>query len=185
MVDALNNLGNIGNISNITSLSSTSGPAKSNEIFINKSEKVDPNFERFLSKIPLDDRIPNKSSLAKLGFNVPFPGIKIGDKEIPEQEFLLDMNGGKTYQNKNGDTIRICSFDGELALGTKGANSVEYKSKDGNLANKVYYDPDGNPVKGSLTVKNYDGSTTSYQYEYDIDGNKKITSMITEYPKND
>lgn len=185
MVDALNNLRNIGNISNVTGLSSTFGTYKSWESIMGKSDKVDPNFDRFFSKIPLDDRIPNKSSLAKSGFNVPFPGTKIGDVEIPQQECLLDMNGGKTYQNKNGDKIRISSFEGELALGMEGASSVEYKSKDGNLDNKVYYDPDGNPVKGSLSVKNYDGSTTRYEYEYDIDGNKKITSMITEYPKND
>lgn len=123
-----------------------------------------------LDKSKLDDRIPNKSTLNKLGFNVPFPGI-LGSKPQP---YLLDMNGGKTYQDKDGNTIRICQFEGELAAGMEGATSVEYKSDD--MRHQVIYDPEGNPMKGSLTVENEDGSIEQFEYEYDLDGNKHVTS---------
>lgn len=129
-----------------------------------------------LDKSKLDDRIPNKATLNKLGFNVPFPATKVGNIELPEQEYLLDMNGGKTYQNKNGDTIRIFQFDAELATGMTGATGVEYKSKDGNMRHQMYYDPEGNPIKGSMTVENEDGSIENFTYEYDLDGNRHVTS---------
>lgn len=142
----------------------------------NGTNTIEKDLDKNLAKSPLDDRIPNKSTLKKLGFNVPFPGGKIGKTELKSQDYLMDMNGGRTYQNKNGDTIRICEFDGVLETGMEGATSVEYKSKDGSMRHKLYYDPDGNPMKGTMTVQNKDGSIETFEFEYDLDGNKKVTS---------
>lgn len=138
-------------------------------------KSLEKDLEKNLAMSPLDERIPNKATLKKMGFNVPFGG-KMGKIEIPKQECILDMNGGKTYQNKNGDTIRISSFEAEMATKMPGSTSVEYNSKDGTVKQSMLYDPDGNPLKGKLIVENEDGSIETFEYEYDLDGNKKVTS---------
>ena len=139
-------------------------------------------FEEDIKMSKLDDCVPNKSWLAKNGFNVPFKGMKMGRIETKDQPYLQDMNGGRTYQNKNGDTIRISEFEAELATGLKGSKQVEYKTNDGKTSDTVIFDPDGNPLKGYLTVKNDDGTIVKYQYEYDENGNKTVKSKNIEYP---
>ncbi len=118
------------------------------------SDSNQSDFKTALSQSPLDDRIPNLTTLKKLGFGVSFK----------DQPYLLDMNGGKTYQNKNGDTIRICDFE----------QSVTYESKDKKTYHEIFFDPEGNPLKGKLETKNADGSFTQYQFEYDVYGNPKL-----------
>ncbi|MBQ2610793.1 hypothetical protein IJF81_00205, partial [bacterium] len=134
------------------------------------------NFDNVIKNSPLDDRIPNKNSLKKLGYIVEGKE-KVGSLEVDNVK--LDMNGGKTYHDKNGNKIRICNFDGERALGMKGATAVTYENKDGNFTNTVYYDPDGNPVKGNAYVKNDSGTVTKYEYEYDFNGNKILKNKHT------
>lgn len=174
MIDGLNGIQGIN--SQIQDLKPLASMSDNRQIQFPKAKQEDKLLAAHLNESKLDERVPNKAALNKLGFNVPFSAKKIGNMEFPEQPFLLDMNEGKTYQNKNGDTIRICEFDGALESGMKGATSVEYKSKDGGMAHKVLYDPEGNPMKGSLTVTNKDGSIEQFEYEYDLDGNKHVTS---------
>lgn len=134
--------------------------------FTPRGQKQDPAFEKALEQSKLDDRIPNRASLAKQGF---------------EKESIIDMNGGNYYKNSNGDTIRV-SKDGVLA--GKRAPLVEYKSADGRINHSIVYDQDGNPFSGEMKVKQNDGSVVTYNYEYDIEGNKKLLSKNVEYPKD-
>jgi len=145
---------------------------------------VGKDFDENIKNSKLDDCVPNKSWLNKKGFNVPFKGAKIGRFETKDSLYIQDMNGGRTYQNKNGDTIRISEFEGEFATGLKGSKQVEYKSKDGKTADTVIFDPDGNPLKGYLTVKKDDGTIIKYQYEYDENGNKQVKNKSVEFPDN-
>ena len=56
--------------------------------FTPRGQKQDPAFEKALEQSKLDDRIPNRASLAKQGF---------------EKESFIDMNGGNYYKNSNGE----------------------------------------------------------------------------------
>ncbi|MBP3821543.1 hypothetical protein J6G99_07870 [bacterium] len=125
-------------------------------------------FEQDIQNAKLDDRIPNKVVLNKMGY----------------KQSYYDKNGGVTYQNNEGETIRICGFEGAFATGLEGSTSVQYSSKDGKTKQTVIYDPAGNPLKGYLSVKHDDGSIVKYQYEYDMDGNKQVKSVTTEYPND-
>lgn len=148
------------------SLSNSSGTLKttSNGQSINfpKGDGVlEKNLEKALMDSALDDRIPNKSSLNKMGFKTS--GMK-------------DMNGGTWYKNENGDNIRIAGFHGDMISGPEDSTTVMFRSADGNFKHEVVYDPEGNPLKGVLVVENEDGSMEQYNYDYDIDGNKHVTS---------
>ena len=138
-------------------------------------------FKHDIQQSKLDDRLPNQAWLNKNGFNVPFKSGGFGGLKIGDQPYLQDMNGGRTYQNDKGDTIRISNFEAEIATGMNGSTQVEYNSHDGKISDTVLYDPDGNPLKGYLTVKNDDGSIVKYEYEYDINGNKQVKRLSTEY----
>ncbi len=142
------------------------------ESIFNSRSNSDSNqagFKTALLQSPLDDRIPNLTTLKKLGFGVPFNHPYLtGGKDSP---YILDMNGGKTYQNKNGDTIRICDFE----------QSVTYESKDKKICHEIFFDPEGNPLKGTLRTKNEDGSFTNYKFDYDLDGNPELTDSMSYF----
>lgn len=124
---------------------------------------IEKDLEKNLANSPLDDRIPNKATLKKMGFESDNSGV-------------IDMNGGKYYGNGKGATIRIAGFHGQKIMGPQGSTCVYYKSEDNKTEHEVVYDPEGNPMKGVLTVKNEDGSIETFEFEYDLDGNKKVTS---------
>lgn len=125
----------------------------------------DEKFKNSFEQSKLDDRIPTKASLNKLGF---------------EQSKLMDTNGGQYYTNKNGDQIRISNFDHTDSIGdVEGGTFVDYKSKDGKIHNSISYDKFGNPVKGMLKVTNTDGTVTSYQFKYDDEGNLRVVFQAT------
>lgn len=127
---------------------------------VGKRTNMDKALDNELKDSKLDERMPNKASLAKNGF-------KASD--------LIDMNGGQWFKNDKGESVRICEFDGKAVAGAKAM--VEYNSKDGLLKHQIYYDSDGNPMKGSAYVKNDDGTTTVYNFEYDLDGNRVVTDQ--------
>lgn len=123
---------------------------------------IEKDLERNLAKSPLDERIPNKAALKKMGFE--------------DNNGVMDMNGGRYYNKPGVGTIRIAGWHGDQLMGGEGSSCVAFTSADGKLKNEIVYDPDGNPMKGILTVENEDGSIETYKFEYDIDGNKKVTS---------
>ncbi len=127
------------------------------------SNTVEKDLEKKLAKSPLDERIPNKATLKKMGFQ-------------SENSDIIDMNGGTYYGNGKGATIRIAGWHGQKISGPENSTCVYYKSEDNKTEHEVVYDPEGNPMKGILTVKNEDGSIETFEFEYDLDGNKKITS---------
>ena len=78
--------------------------------------------------------------------------------------YILDKNGGSTYMNDKGESVRICSFESMFV--SPGGTMVSYSNSKGN-SNKVFYDKDGNPVQGSLTVKQDDGGLITYDFKYE------------------
>lgn len=167
---SIDKLGGIQNNPEIRNACRTNNKTADNEtVFFTKTTKnitasMRKVFNEDIKQSPLDDRVPNKSTLNKMEFNALF----------------RDKNGGITYQNKNGDTIRISNFEAEIATGMEGATQVEFKSKDGKTSNTVLYDPDGNPLKGTLTVINKDGRQVKYEYEYDLNGNKNLIRYTSD-----
>ncbi len=132
-----------------------------------KSSGYDKDLEQAMQQSPLDARMPNRASLKKAGFSG-------GDK------LAMDMNGGFHYSNERGDTVRISH---DAFVNGYAAPQAEYKSHDGKISQTIVYDQDGNPFKGYMDVKQDDGSIVKYQYEYDIDGNTKITQKTVDKPK--
>ena len=126
-----------------------------------ENNQLNAKLNNALSKTPVNEQMPNKASLKRAGFS-----------ESP----AIDMNGGQYYVNDKVGTIRIASWHGESFLGQKGSSCLSFTSADGKLQNEIVYDPDGNPLKGKLTIVNKDGSFETFEFEYDIDGNKNITS---------
>ncbi len=120
-------------------------------------------FTNLIKQSPLDDRIPNKKSLARMGYS-EVKGIKAP---------------GEWYSDKNGNMINILRDDD---FNINGCTIVSYHGKDG-LDHSVTFDPYGNPLKGSIsrTEKYTDGpiqgaTSDCYDYEYDINGNPMITN---------
>ena len=114
-----------------------------------------------LLQSPLNEQMQNNVSLKKLGF-------MSGE--------YVDMNGGKHYTNNKGDHILIAGWNGDKITGPKGSKCVSYTSADKKIQHEVVYDPDGNPLKGILIKENDDGSKEQFKFEYDINGEKTITS---------
>ena len=109
-----------------------------------------------LNNSPLDDRVPNKASLKKMGF---------------EPSKFVDMNGANIYVNDKGDRVRV---------ETRGFGTfVDFTSKDGKVTHRLQYDSDGNPMKGTLIVEDANGSIENINYEYELDGSKNIIEHQT------
>lgn len=125
------------------------------------AKAIEKDLEKKLANSPLDDRVPNKATLKKMGFTAGG---------------AMDMNGGKYYGNGKGATIRIAGWHGQKLMGPSDSTAVYYRSEDNKTEHEVIYDPEGNPMKGVLTVRNDDGSIETFEFEYDLDGNKKVTS---------
>ncbi|MCI1273121.1 MAG: hypothetical protein LKG27_01660 [Clostridiaceae bacterium] len=136
-------------------------------------------FDKDISQSKLDDRIPNKSSLAKMGFGFTPRTVTLpGGRTITTSN--LDMNGGLSYFNDKGDSIRISN---DTLEGGTGATQVDYTTKDKSIEHSIVYDKGGNPLKGYLNVRQPNGTVVKYKYEYDMNGNKNLVSCTTEYPK--
>jgi|InofroStandDraft_1065614.scaffolds.fasta_scaffold00063_113 hypothetical protein len=133
----------------------------------NDDKELNKKLNNALAKTPVDEQMPNKASLKRAGFKADESGV-------------IDMNGGQYYIKPGVGTIRIAGWHGNELMGSEGSSSVSFTSSDGKLKNEILYDPDGNPMKGILTVENEDGFIETYKFEYDIEGNKKVTSYQKE-----
>ncbi len=62
-------------------------------------------------------------------------------------------------------------------------SSVNFTAKDGSY-HEITYDPEGNPIKGSITKapQNPGDPTEQFEYEYDIEGNPFIKKHDLQYP---
>jgi len=163
MVDGLNGLRGMQSINGVKSDTTPLSQVVINSQIKFPKTKHDRQLLDILDKSKLDDRVPNKASLKKMGFEGSSTGI-------------MDMNGGEYYSNKNGDSIRVAGWHGSMIMGPQGSTCVAYKSADGKYNHEICYDPEGNPMKGVLITENEDGSIEKFEYEYDLDGNKKVTS---------
>lgn len=92
--------------------------------------------------------------------------------------YTLDKNAGRTYTNDKGDKIRISKFEAQNI--SKGGTAVQYSSADGKSSSETIYDKDGKPVQGELTQTQDDGTTVSYKYKYDANGNKVVQSSYLQ-----
>lgn len=129
------------------------------------SAKVKEDFEKLLEQSPLDDRIPTAKSLAKKGYH-----------EVTGQIYGL----GRWFTDSNGNMINIVNFKNEN--GQEYA-SVNFTAKDGSY-HGITYDPDGNPIEGTITKtpQNPGDPTERFEYEYDIEGNPFIKKHDLQYP---
>ena len=96
--------------------------------------------------------------------------------------YVLDKNGGSTYVNDKGESVRICSF--EAMFVAPGGTMVSYSNSTGN-SNKVFYDKDGNPVQGRLTVKQADDSLITYEFKYEAGKPVLLSSETTKAENSD
>ncbi len=159
---------NIHNSSNETMKTVQSGePQQSDlQVFLNKLNKQ-------LDKSKLGDTIPDLNFLKEGGFGSKATPISMKDDN--GLNYMLDMNGGKTYFNEEGESIRISEFEAQQVA--RGGVSVEYQSKNRDYRNNIIYNAEGKPVKGYLQVKNENGTFTAYVYEYDSKGNTVLNDI--------
>lgn len=139
--------------------------------FQNSKNNATNNLENHMKQSPLDDRVPNDRSLAKLGF---------------KKSDMVNRTYGQMYEDGKGNTIYIGSFGADMESGVNGALRVRYESKDG-MIHEVYFDPDGNPIKGKLqqSPKLPGDPIETYKYDYDINGGIVVTEHRNEYPYYD
>ncbi len=157
---------------------------------------VKPQMTEFLNamqNVKFMDSIPDTRTLKSGGFgleelpvlNLPNgQTIAVGKKDSDGLNYVLDKNGGKTYRNANGESLRICDFDAQSVV--PGGTAVQY-SDGKNFLSEVFYDGNGKPVQGSLIVRQDNGTSVEYKYKYDAGGNKVLESVaqpedITEHP---
>lgn len=139
-------------------LETTKTSAKIGAEFRPKQQTSQQKLEKMLAESPLDDRIPSQKSLSKMGY----------------KEKYIDFTNGTVYKDNNGNTITVGTWKAGEQSGISNATKVTYKGKDG-TTHVIYYDSEGNPVKGSVTKKSAGacGGTgiEIYDYNYDLDGN--------------
>lgn len=118
----------------------------------------------------LDEKPHTADALKANGY-----GVKTSDYMMQDENglyYMLDMNGGKTYVNEKGESVRISEFEAGIVPG--GKVQVTYKSPDGKTENSITYDKNNKPLSGFVTIKDGDNLTTM-TYEFDADGNKVLT----------
>lgn len=154
---------------------STAAAADTDQKKINDYEK----FQSLIKGSPIGNKFLNDEDVSRLGFT-PIAGIQliIGDdgkltSKPDNTTQLMDGNGGLHYENKkSGGTLRVCEFE----------KSLQYKK--GNMTQTQWFDDNGKPSGGMVTVKNEKtGEITKYNYELDINGNQFITGVKTEKPE--
>jgi len=156
--------------------------------------ELQKDFENDSKKSKLGASIPTADTLKENGFGfhpepseLDFQGHKhkvdvYGNKDENGLHYLMDKNGGKTYIDKDGNSIRISKFEAQFVA--PGGTIVSYSSKDGNFTDEVIYGADGKPIQGSMTVKNENGTTISYGYKYDENGNKVVKNSNSQPPQS-
>lgn len=144
-------------------------------------------FERVMQNVKFTTSIPTTDDLKSGGFGLnEYPvqtlasgqTITIGQKDENGLNYIMDMNGGRTYENANGERVRISDFDAQFVA--PGGTAVQYSDGKGS-SSEVIYDKDGKPVQGSLTVKQDDGSIITYEYKYE-NGKPVLQSNETAKP---
>ncbi len=105
-----------------------------------------------LNNSPIGKSAPNAETLRADGY-------------MPE--YRTDENGAGYY-----GPVRVCSKEGEEALGQKGATRATYTN--GNLIQDMYYDKDGNMKQGSITVLDKYGNVDR-KILFTVDENGKMT----------
>lgn len=158
---SINNLGlksMLGLSNRELTLEKTKTSAKIGTEFQPKRQASQQKLEGMLKESPLDDRVPTKKSMSKMGF----------------KETYIDYTKGNVYMDEDGNSITVGNWKAGQESGINGATKVTYEGKNG-ITHVVYYDTEGNPVKGSITKKSAGvaGGTgfEIYDYNYDIDGN--------------
>ena len=123
----------------------------------------------------LDTKPHTPEALKSGGFGANPSGLA-SQKDENGLYYALDMNGGKTYFNEKGESIRISEFEAGMVEG--GKVEVTYTSADGKTQNHIIYGEDDKPIQGVVTVKDGDNFTTM-SYKIDADGNKVLTSSVS------
>ena len=140
-----------------------------------KPAEVSPqdDFERVIQNAKFTNSIPTADDLKSGGFGLKeYPvqtlasgqTITVGKKDENGLNYIMDMNGGRTYENANGERVRISDFDAQFVA--PGGTAVQYSDGKGS-SSEVIYDKDGKPVQGRLAVKQDDGSIVTYEYKYE------------------
>ncbi len=141
-------------------------------------------FNNDSKKTKLGAAIPTSDTLKENGFGFhPEPTVHnfggqqhqvdaYGYKDENGLHYSLDKNGGKTYVDKEGNSIRVSEFESQFAF--PGSTMVSYTKKGGNFKDEVIYGADGKAIQGKTTVIKEDGTTISYEYKYDSNGNKVV-----------
>ena len=158
---SINNLGlksMLGLSNSELTIEKTKTSAKIGAEFQPKRQTSQQKLEGMLKESPLDDRVPTKKSMSKMGF----------------KEAYIDYTKGNVYKDEGGNSITVGNWKAGQESGISGATKVTFKGKNG-ITHVVYYDTDGNPVKGSITKESTGVAGTTgleiYDYNYDIGGN--------------
>lgn len=129
--------------------------------------------EQAMKDVKFTESVPTADDLKSGGFGLKadaaqtLPGgqkITIGKQDENGLTYIMDMNGGRTYQNEKGETVRISDFDAQFIV--SGGTAVQYSDGKGK-SSEVIYDKDGNPVQGSISLIQDDGSSIQYKYKYE------------------
>lgn len=146
------------------------------------TEKQKQNFNEAIADYKISDTVPDAEYLKADGFG----SVKIGNGKynINSQDenglyYVMDKNGGRTYTNSNGESIRISPFEGQFV--EKDAVSVTYSSDEN--SNSIIYNKDGKPLQGTLLEKQQDGSSVVYSYKYEA--GKPVLQSVNLLPNFD
>ena len=137
-------------------------------------------FDKLQNAGLLDDKPHTPLALKEAGFGVkphnekPSKlGVELYQQDENELYYTQDMNGGRTYTNAKGESIRVSESEAKLVEG--GKVEVTYTSADGKTQNHIIYGENDKPIKGYTVVE---GGVTAYEYTYDADGNKVLQKII-------
>lgn len=140
------------------------------------TEKQKQEFNEVLAGFEISDTVPDADYLKAGGFGAAKNGNGKYNITLMDEDglnYVMDKNGGRTYTNSNGESIRISSF--EALLVENGATQVTYSS--GENLNSIVYNKDGKPLQGSL-IEQQDGTSVVYQYSYEA-GKPVLQSIQT------
>lgn len=146
-------------------------------------------FDKLKESGVLDDKPHTPEALKEGGFGVKPQSLNSSDSAfgLYQQDenglyYIQDMNGGRTYTNEKGESIRISEFEASMVEG--GKVEVTYISSDGKTKNHIIYGENDKPIQGFTTVTGDSWrDMTTYEYTYDAGGNK-VLKGCTE-PKQD
>ena len=146
------------------------------------TEKQKQNFNDAYASFKISDTMPDSDYLKAGGFGVAKIGngkYNLNNQDENGLYYVMDKNGGRTYTNSNGESIRISSFEAQPM--EKDAVSVTYSS--GENSNIIIYNKDGKPLEGTLLEEQQDGSSVVYSYKYEA--GKPVLQSVKSLPNFD